>query len=408
MPPPRPGLPGSGGWRPSVRQIRLALVGLVIGWTVLETVRFTRQLQQPEVIEERYVSMSEAPPAAPIRVRPPRTAGTAKVDGKGVCKSKCTAKRDCAHLDRVWTVLEGKQQALRAGGPLFRERAKQKPEALTAHQRMFRVPSEEGVGLELQDITLNLNAEKSLSLPKQVDLTKELLEELPEEEATWQFRTCAVVGNSGLLKKSDLGAEIDSHDAVFRINYAPIKGFSKDVGKRTTFDVVSAAHTKAFVPEAEAPDLALPKALRGARRNSTVVVFDILQKVPRTQLYVPFLRKLMRQQTPVAVLSPGMVVHAHQVWSRFRQASVAGDGNYKTHGPKPMSGFFAAIFAAQVCETTHLYGFSQYQRFSSKYGKFHYFDKEDATISDQSFPLGFDILSNIERWPCSDAKLAVH
>ena len=49
--------------------------------------------------------------------------------------------------------------------------------------------------------------------------------------------TCAVVGNSGVLLSSERGAEIDAHEAVLRINYAPTKGFEKYVGSRTTYDL---------------------------------------------------------------------------------------------------------------------------------------------------------------------------
>ncbi|KAF1885703.1 hypothetical protein Lal_00039551 [Lupinus albus] len=51
-----------------------------------------------------------------------------------------------------------------------------------------------------------------------------------------QFRTCAVVGNSGDLLKTEFGKEIDSHDAVFRDNEAP--KYAKYVGLKRDFRLV--------------------------------------------------------------------------------------------------------------------------------------------------------------------------
>jgi len=53
-----------------------------------------------------------------------------------------------------------------------------------------------------------------------------------------RFRTCAVVGSSGNLRGGGLGRLIDAHDAVIRINAAPVSSqHEAAVGRRTTWRV---------------------------------------------------------------------------------------------------------------------------------------------------------------------------
>jgi len=74
-----------------------------------------------------------------------------------------------------------------------------------------------------------------------------LVKLLPQSETISRkrpYKTCAVVANSGLMLKHEYGEEIDQHDGVFRINYPPVKKFSKYVGSRTTHDVVNMHHAQ--------------------------------------------------------------------------------------------------------------------------------------------------------------------
>ncbi|KAL1314532.1 hypothetical protein HN51_041329 [Arachis hypogaea] len=64
-----------------------------------------------------------------------------------------------------------------------------------------------------------------------------------------QFRTCAVVGNSGDLLKTEFGEEIDSHDAVFRDNEAPVnEKYAKYVGLKRDFRLVVRGAARNMVP----------------------------------------------------------------------------------------------------------------------------------------------------------------
>ncbi|XP_078576949.1 alpha-N-acetylneuraminide alpha-2,8-sialyltransferase-like [Branchiostoma floridae x Branchiostoma japonicum] len=63
------------------------------------------------------------------------------------------------------------------------------------------------------------------------------------------FRTCAVVGNSGVLHRSNCGRQIDSADYVFRINWPPTRGKEahvRDVGLKRNLTTATYHQVKRF------------------------------------------------------------------------------------------------------------------------------------------------------------------
>uniref|UniRef100_A0A7S0N174 Uncharacterized protein n=1 Tax=Pyramimonas obovata TaxID=1411642 RepID=A0A7S0N174_9CHLO len=85
-----------------------------------------------------------------------------------------------------------------------------------------------------------------------LELETDFLPLLPRQDPPVHFNTCAVVANGGILLNALEGGEIDAHEAVFRINYAPSSGpaptghdFGAHVGRRTTIDFVNKPNTGA-------------------------------------------------------------------------------------------------------------------------------------------------------------------
>lgn len=76
---------------------------------------------------------------------------------------------------------------------------------------------------------------------------------LPERPPLFprQYSRCAVIGNSGDLLKTKFGDEIDSYEAVFRENGAPIQNYTEFVGTKSTFRLLNRGSAKALDKVAE-------------------------------------------------------------------------------------------------------------------------------------------------------------
>ena len=214
---------------------------------------------------------------------------------------------------------------------------------------------------------------------------RSLFELLPLEEPKWRFGRCAVVGNSGVVLLAENGAEIDAHDAVFRINMAPVRGYEAYVGKKTTFDIVNSHNIR--------------ELLQGMRhwRNSEsdeahVVMFETASHFARYHLCQPLLKRFPHAH-PV-LLNPIFSNHCHRVWVQLKYLLEKEQSSQ--YNRKPMSGFFATLMGMQMCDHVDLYGFDAYTSKRRSY-RYHYFDNIQGFTDVHSFDLAIAVYKLIQK-----------
>ncbi|KAM9225563.1 beta-galactoside alpha-2,6-sialyltransferase 1 [Dugong dugon] len=102
-----------------------------------------------------------------------------------------------------------------------------------------------GVKLSAEALRCHLRDHVNVSMVESIDFpfnTSEWEGYLPKENIRTKagpWGKCAVVSSAGSLKSSQLGREIDDHDAVLRFNAAPTANFQQDVGTKTTIRLIN-------------------------------------------------------------------------------------------------------------------------------------------------------------------------
>ncbi|XP_033105226.1 CMP-N-acetylneuraminate-poly-alpha-2,8-sialyltransferase-like [Anneissia japonica] len=166
------------------------------------------------------------------------------------------------------------------------------------------------------------------------------------------YNTCAVLGNSGILRGSRCGKEIDSHDFVMRSNMAPTIGFEDDVGVKTNLTTLNS--NKATI---------LENCLFRSKYKCRQVALDLMKEfngsiiwfskygVVKSSAYVSFTDTILKQglKTDVSYPAFGMPRRVGRFWNI---SSVS-------------SGLILYTVAGAVCSKISMYGFFPFQETAS-------------------------------------------
>nr|XP_020757145.1 CMP-N-acetylneuraminate-beta-galactosamide-alpha-2,3-sialyltransferase 2 isoform X2 [Odocoileus virginianus texanus] len=163
-----------------------------------------------------------------------------------------------------------------------------------------------------------------------------------------QCRRCAVVGNSGNLRGSGYGPDVDGHNFIMRMNQAPTVGFEQDVGSRTTHHFMypeSARNLPANVSFVLVPFKALDLLWIASALSTGQIRFT----------YAPVKSFLRVDKEKVQIYNPAFFKYIHDRWTEH-------------HGRYPSTGMLVLFFALHVCDEVNVYGFGADSR-----GNWHHY-----------------------------------
>ncbi|POI36015.1 hypothetical protein CIB84_000233 [Bambusicola thoracicus] len=165
-------------------------------------------------------------------------------------------------------------------------------------------------------------------------------------------RTCAVVGNSGRLKGSRHGLQIDAHHWVLRMNRAKTAGFERDVGARTTHHFMYPESAMNLWP-------GVHLVLVPFKPLDLKWVTSAFSTGELTRTYTRVKQFIKADRNKVLILSPAFLKYIHENWT-------------ERHGRYPSTGFTALLFALHACQQVSVFGFG-----ADSKGNWHHYWEEN-------------------------------
>ncbi|XP_078684718.1 CMP-N-acetylneuraminate-poly-alpha-2,8-sialyltransferase-like isoform X2 [Branchiostoma floridae x Branchiostoma belcheri] len=180
-----------------------------------------------------------------------------------------------------------------------------------------------------------------------------------------RYRTCAVIGNGGILLNSGCGGEIDAHEFVIRNNLPPTSPYHEDVGRKTNLTTINRAR--------------LMQVAGGLRRKKRAKTLARLSESPGMifsySLSLPGSPSKKKLEAIDRAIKEN---HIDAVTAFSHRSYMSNKGLYKELFKKrfrlPSTGLNTFALASTFCDRISMYGFYPLPTYRNRSVPYHYYD----------------------------------
>ncbi|GER36565.1 Beta-galactoside alpha-2,6-sialyltransferase [Striga asiatica] len=205
------------------------------------------------------------------------------------------------------------------------------------------------------------------------------------------YKSCAVVGNSGILLKSEYGKKIDSHEAVIRLNNARTRKFEANVGSKTNISFVNSNI------------LHLCARREGCFCHPYGDNVPIVMYVCQPAHFLDYLVCNPSHKAPLIITDPQFDVLCARIvkyysLKRFVEKTGKDVGEWSSAHEGAnfhySSGMQAIMLALGICERVSIFGFGK-----SEFVRHHYHTNQKVELSLHDYEAEYDFYRNLVGRP---------
>ncbi|KAM3605449.1 uncharacterized protein V6R79_025841 [Siganus canaliculatus] len=190
---------------------------------------------------------------------------------------------------------------------------------------------------------------------------------LGEDLDNLSCKRCIIVGNGGILSNKSLGTRIDDYDVVVRLNEAPVSGYGKDVGTKTTMRITYPEGAIQKAENYEKDSLFVFSAFKSLDfKWLRQMVFK--EKLRGTEgFWKSVAQKVPREPTEIRILNPYFIQEA-----AFQFIGLPFNNGLMGKGNIPTLGTVAITMALHNCDEVAVAGFGY--DMNTPHAPLHYYE----------------------------------